>query len=98
MVPLAVLFILIISVPGFYFETRLGTRGIKHDIPTSCCFSYIRRQLPYRSVLGFYETSSLCHTPAIVFLTRKGEQICANPQSMWVRKYIFLLKQKIRTE
>ncbi|XP_044532128.1 C-C motif chemokine 4 homolog [Gracilinanus agilis] len=93
MVPLAVLFILIISVPGL-----LGTRENGADIPTSCCFSYIHRQLPYRFVADFYETSSLCHTPAIVFLTHKGHQICANPQNEWVQEYILLLEQKMRTE
>ncbi|XP_056675417.1 C-C motif chemokine 4-like [Monodelphis domestica] len=98
MVPLAILFILIISVPGFCFESKFGTKGLGYDIPTSCCHSYTHHRLPYHLIVDFYETSSLCLKPAIVFLTSKGRQICANPKYEWVQRYILLLKQKIRTE
>uniref|UniRef100_K7E609 C-C motif chemokine 5 n=1 Tax=Monodelphis domestica TaxID=13616 RepID=K7E609_MONDO len=75
-----------------------GTKGLGYDIPTSCCHSYTHHRLPYHLIVDFYETSSLCLKPAIVFLTSKGRQICANPKYEWVQRYILLLKQKIRTE
>ncbi|XP_027717410.1 C-C motif chemokine 4 homolog [Vombatus ursinus] len=95
MVSLTVFFILIILIPGFCFETEMFA---KHDIPNACCHTYARRQIPYRLVVDFYETSSLCPKPGVIFLTNKGHQICANPRSEWVQSYIFSLKQKKKTE
>nr|XP_020861365.1 C-C motif chemokine 3-like [Phascolarctos cinereus] len=95
MVSLAVLFILIIPVPGFCFETE---QSVKYDIPNACCHAYVRRQIPYSLVVDFYETSSHCLKPGIIFLTNKDHQVCANPRSEWVQLYIFSLKQKKKTE
>ncbi|XP_036124755.1 C-C motif chemokine 4 [Molossus molossus] len=58
------------------------------DPPTACCFSYILRKLPRDFVVDYYETSSLCSQPAVVFQTKKGRQICANPSESWVQEYI----------
>ncbi|CAK6438256.1 unnamed protein product [Pipistrellus nathusii] len=58
------------------------------DPPTSCCFSYIQRKVPWNFVEDYYETSSLCSQPAVVFQTKKGKQICANPSESWVQEYI----------
>ncbi|XP_043824820.1 C-C motif chemokine 3-like [Dromiciops gliroides] len=93
MVSLAVLSILIVSIPGFSFETE---KFVKH-IPNACCHSYTR-QIRYSLVMDFYETSSQCLKPGIIFLTNRGRQICANPRKEWVQVYMFSLKQKKKTE
>ncbi|XP_051848411.1 C-C motif chemokine 3-like isoform X1 [Antechinus flavipes] len=95
MISLAVFSILIISIPGFGFESE--TYG-RYDIPQSCCHSYSLRKIPYKIVTDFYETSSLCHKPGVIFITQKGFQICANPSNEWVQKYMFKLKQKKNIE
>ncbi|XP_036623816.1 C-C motif chemokine 3-like [Trichosurus vulpecula] len=95
MVSLAFLSILIISVTGFSFETKEFAR---YDIPNACCHFYAHRRIPYSLVVDFYETSSLCHKPGIIFLTHKGHEVCADPKSKWVQEYIFRLKQKQKTE
>ncbi|XP_075798403.1 C-C motif chemokine 4-like [Microtus pennsylvanicus] len=58
------------------------------DPPTSCCFSYTSSTLPRKFVTDYYETSSLCSKPAVVFLTRRGKQVCADPSLPWVNEYV----------
>uniref|UniRef100_A0A8C8TX98 C-C motif chemokine n=1 Tax=Peromyscus maniculatus bairdii TaxID=230844 RepID=A0A8C8TX98_PERMB len=58
------------------------------DRPIVCCFSYTARTLPRIFVTDYYETSSLCSKPAVVFLTRKGRQVCADPSLPWVNEYV----------
>nr|XP_027779553.1 C-C motif chemokine 4 [Marmota flaviventris] len=58
------------------------------DPPTACCFSYALRKLPRNFVIDYFETSSLCSQPAVVFQTKKGRQVCANPSESWVQEYM----------
>ncbi|XP_009998497.1 PREDICTED: C-C motif chemokine 4 homolog isoform X1 [Chaetura pelagica] len=58
------------------------------DPPTSCCFSYTSRQLPRSFVVEYYETNSQCSQPAVVFVTRKGREVCADPEQSWVQQYV----------
>lgn len=58
------------------------------DPPTACCFSYVPRKVPRNLVVDYFETSSLCSQPAVVFQTKRGKQICANPSEPWVEEYI----------
>ncbi|XP_051848413.1 C-C motif chemokine 3-like isoform X3 [Antechinus flavipes] len=85
MISLAVFSILIISIPGFGFESE--TYG-RYDIPQSCCHSYSLRKIPYKIVTDFYETSSLCHKPGVIFFTSNGHQHFANPCESWVWRYV----------
>ncbi|XP_042298146.1 C-C motif chemokine 4-like [Sceloporus undulatus] len=58
------------------------------DPPTSCCFSFTSRKIPRSHVADYYETNSRCSQPAIVFITRKKREICANPSERWVQEYV----------
>uniref|UniRef100_A0A8C3FSE8 C-C motif chemokine n=1 Tax=Chrysemys picta bellii TaxID=8478 RepID=A0A8C3FSE8_CHRPI len=58
------------------------------DPPTACCFSYTARQIPRSFVKDYYSTSSMCSQPGIVFTTRKGRELCANPSESWVQEYV----------
>uniref|UniRef100_A0A8D0BVG6 C-C motif chemokine n=1 Tax=Salvator merianae TaxID=96440 RepID=A0A8D0BVG6_SALMN len=62
------------------------------NTPTSCCFSYAKR-IPRSYVAEYYETSSQCSQPAVVFTTHKGRKICANPTDSWVQDYVKSLQQ-----
>ncbi|KAM5273451.1 C-C motif chemokine 3-like 1 [Ctenodactylus gundi] len=64
------------------------------DTPTACCFSYTTKLIPQKFIVGYYETSSLCSQPGVIFLTKKGREICADPREAWVQKYLTDLKQK----
>ncbi|NXP22748.1 CCL5 protein, partial [Scytalopus superciliaris] len=62
--------------------------------PTVCCFSYISRKLPQTHVKQYFYTSSLCPKPAVVFVTRKNLEVCANPDDKWVKEYVNKLEMK----
>ncbi|NXP11233.1 CCL4 protein, partial [Thinocorus orbignyianus] len=62
------------------------------DLPI-CCFSYTSQKLPRRLIQRLYSTSTSCTLPAIVFITKKGRQVCANPSDTWVQGYLQNLKQ-----
>ncbi|NWT64589.1 CCL3 protein, partial [Prunella himalayana] len=54
----------------------------------SCCFSSISRPIPRRMISSAYRTSSSCTVPAVVLVTRKGMEVCADPKARWVQKYL----------
>uniref|UniRef100_A0A2I3SR46 C-C motif chemokine n=1 Tax=Pan troglodytes TaxID=9598 RepID=A0A2I3SR46_PANTR len=58
------------------------------DTPTACCFSYISRQIPQNFIADYFETSSQCSKPGVIFLTKRGRQVCADPSEEWVQKYV----------
>ncbi|XP_009868105.1 PREDICTED: C-C motif chemokine 5 isoform X2 [Apaloderma vittatum] len=55
---------------------------------TLCCFNYSLRKLPQSHVKDYFYTSSLCPKPAVVFITRKKREVCANPEQEWVQQYV----------
>ncbi|XP_074119615.1 C-C motif chemokine 4-like [Sminthopsis crassicaudata] len=82
-VSVAALSILIVAFSSLASSAPMGS-----DPPTSCCFSYVRQQIQRKIVTDYYETSSLCSQPAVVFLTKRGRQVCANPTDAWVQSYV----------
>ncbi|XP_009643383.1 C-C motif chemokine 4 homolog isoform X1 [Egretta garzetta] len=70
------------------FCCQTSAAPIGSDPPTSCCFTYTSRQLPRSFVVEYYETNSLCSQPAVVFVTRKGREVCAKPDEDWVQQYV----------
>ncbi|XP_004608911.1 C-C motif chemokine 3-like [Sorex araneus] len=63
------------------------------DTPTACCFSYASRPVQRKFIVSYFETSSQCSKPGIIFQTKKGRQICANPSEAWVQDLINALEQ-----
>ncbi|KAK2525604.1 C-C motif chemokine 5, partial [Columba livia] len=59
---------------------------------TVCCFSYTSRKLPQSHVKDYFYTSSKCSQPAVVFITRKDREVCANPDARWVKEYVNALE------
>ncbi|XP_052051290.1 C-C motif chemokine 3-like [Apodemus sylvaticus] len=57
------------------------------DTPTACCF-YYSRQIQRKFITDYFETSSLCSQPGVIFLTKRNRQICADPKETWVQEYI----------
>ncbi|XP_008500147.1 C-C motif chemokine 4 homolog [Calypte anna] len=67
---------------------HISAAPLGSDPPTSCCFTYTSRQLPRSFVVEYYETNSQCPQPAVVFVTRRGRQVCADPEQSWVQQYV----------
>ncbi|XP_051853564.1 C-C motif chemokine 4-like [Antechinus flavipes] len=70
------------------FSSLASSIPMGSNTPTACCFSHVRQQIPRKFVIDYYKTSSLCSQPAVVFLTKKGREMCADPSDSWVQKYI----------
>ncbi|XP_006833687.1 PREDICTED: c-C motif chemokine 15 [Chrysochloris asiatica] len=49
--------------------------------PVECCYSYITRNIPCAFMTEYFDTSSWCPRPGIIFLTKRGKQICVDPNS-----------------
>ncbi|NXS24141.1 CCL5 protein, partial [Mystacornis crossleyi] len=60
---------------------------------SDCCLRYTQHKLPWRLVQRHYITSSSCALRAVVFVTKEGRQVCANPQNTWVQRYVQILEQ-----
>ncbi|NXP73727.1 CCL4 protein, partial [Ramphastos sulfuratus] len=86
----AALFVLLL-ITASCSQTLSGPAG--SDLPI-CCFSYTHHKLPRKLIRRYYSTSNSCTLPAIVFITKKGLQVCANPNDSWVRSYLEKVKQK----
>ncbi|NXO10596.1 CCL14 protein, partial [Oriolus oriolus] len=62
--------------------------------PSECCFGYVKGRLRVANLVGFYSTPRECFSSAIVFETKKGVKLCANPEDKWVERAIEELRKK----
>ncbi|XP_069470869.1 C-C motif chemokine 4-like [Ambystoma mexicanum] len=60
--------------------------------PTSCCFTYAPRKIPQDNVQDYFYTSSQCSKPAVIFVTKRGRELCADPEQTWVQSHINYLE------
>ncbi|XP_019588104.2 C-C motif chemokine 3 [Rhinolophus sinicus] len=67
-------------------------RDKTYIIPT-CCFSYMSQKIPRKFVVAYFKTSSQCSKHGVIFLTKKGRHLCANPSDAWVQEYISNMKE-----
>uniref|UniRef100_A0A8C8S6T8 C-C motif chemokine n=1 Tax=Pelusios castaneus TaxID=367368 RepID=A0A8C8S6T8_9SAUR len=75
------------------FCSQASSAPIGSDPPTACCFTYTSRKIPLHLLVDYYDTNSMCSQPAIVFVTKKGRELCANPKDEWVQEYVNHLEQ-----
>ncbi|KAM6076264.1 C-C motif chemokine 3-like [Chlamydotis macqueenii] len=93
-IPAAVLAALLLMAICSLAEARLSdsddvaTSQMPGTTPITCCFSYMQRPI-LRSLIKFaYMTSSQCATPAVILVTKKGREVCADPNASWVQAYL----------
>ncbi|KAG3269467.1 C-C motif chemokine 15 [Ictidomys tridecemlineatus] len=60
--------------------------------PADCCFSYITRSIRCTVMKTYHKTSSGCSQPAVIFITNKGQHVCANPNDPSVQECMKKLK------
>ncbi|XP_053424951.1 C-C motif chemokine 15 isoform X2 [Nycticebus coucang] len=65
-------------VANHQFEPPIIQHGFQR--PTDCCFSYTPRSIRCSFMEDYFVTSSGCSWPAVIFLTKKGKRVCANPR------------------
>ncbi|XP_067897493.1 C-C motif chemokine 20-like [Heterodontus francisci] len=64
--------------------------------PIDCCLSYSKKGLPQKLIAGYVRqfSNELCGINAVIFHTRKGRSICANPEDEWVKRIIIRFLKK----
>ncbi|NWV80275.1 CCL4 protein, partial [Dasyornis broadbenti] len=80
----------LLLIAASFSQTFSGPVG--PDLPV-CCFTYTQHKLPWKLIQRHYITGTNCPQEAIVFVTKKGRQVCANPNDTWVRSYLRILEQ-----
>ncbi|XP_072501049.1 C-C motif chemokine 3-like 1 [Notamacropus eugenii] len=51
----------------------------------TCCFDFTSKRIPSKLVVSYGTTSSRCAKEGVIFITRQGHNICANPKEQWVQ-------------
>ncbi|XP_049717206.1 C-C motif chemokine 23-like [Elephas maximus indicus] len=70
---------------------RLHTHQGFHR-PSDCCVTYTTRNIRCVFMDHYFETSSGCSQPGVIFVTKKGQRVCANPLSKHVQDCMNNLK------
>uniref|UniRef100_A0A8C0GCZ4 C-C motif chemokine n=1 Tax=Chelonoidis abingdonii TaxID=106734 RepID=A0A8C0GCZ4_CHEAB len=79
--------VLLIAALCSQAHSQLG-KSYGVNTPTSCCFSYVSKPIPRSHVVKYRHTSSKCSLPAVIFTTKKGREVCSDPNARWVQEYI----------
>ncbi|XP_075850489.1 C-C motif chemokine 15-like [Microcebus murinus] len=72
--------------------TRPMIRGFHR--PADCCLSYTSRSIRCVFMRDYFVTSSSCSQPGVIFYTKKGQRVCANPRDSQVQDCMTNLKLK----
>ncbi|XP_059990762.1 C-C motif chemokine 15 isoform X2 [Lagenorhynchus albirostris] len=83
-------------MPNLKNKYFMSHRGFHR--PTDCCTSYI--QVKFRCVFmkDYVETTSACSRPAVIFITKREQRVCANPKDENVQKCMLDLKLRSVTK
>ncbi|KAI5625341.1 C-C motif chemokine 3-like, partial [Silurus asotus] len=62
-----------------------------------CCFEFHKKPVRAANIVSVGETRSDCTLPGVIFTTKKGFRLCADPEYDWVKQIISQteIKEKI---
>ncbi|MBN3326756.1 CCL20 protein, partial [Atractosteus spatula] len=85
---------LILSVTIVLAVLMTLTSVAESQSPVSCCVSYSEKPIPLKIIKDYriQDTKEYCNINAVLFLTVRGRQICANPKDKWVMTAIQKIK------
>ncbi|XP_041950368.1 C-C motif chemokine 4 homolog [Alosa sapidissima] len=53
--------------------------------PDKCCFNYYGKTIPVRAIKEYKVTHPSCPKRAVILITMKGKELCANPEAKQVQ-------------
>ncbi|KAL7862711.1 hypothetical protein SRHO_G00116950 [Serrasalmus rhombeus] len=92
---MAALRLLLLSAVVVLLSAVTFSEGMRYgSAPKTCCFDFTRQPVKLSLVKAYSFTSQQCSKQAVLFMTRKGRQVCARPTDTWVQEYIKVLNSK----
>ncbi|XP_042637857.1 C-C motif chemokine 15 [Orycteropus afer afer] len=76
------------------FRQPIHEQGVYQ--PSECCTSYVSRNIRCLLMENYFETSSRCSRPGVIFTTKRGQHVCANPFNKHVQDCMNNLKPGLR--
>ncbi|KAM5307343.1 C-C motif chemokine 15-like [Glossophaga mutica] len=73
-------------------QSMVGQGGVHH--PSDCCLSYTPRNIRCVFMESYYETSGVCSRSAVIFTTRRGQEVCVHPNANGVQDCMRTLASK----
>ncbi|XP_061101964.1 C-C motif chemokine 3-like 1 [Conger conger] len=61
----------------------------------TCCPSTQKAKIPLKQIVSYYNTSSSCALPALVFVTKLGKHWCVNPADGWVKSHAAAVDRRL---
>ncbi|XP_037607054.1 monocyte chemotactic protein 1B-like isoform X5 [Sebastes umbrosus] len=77
--------ILVISTLLF---SSLAVRAHQGYAPDKCCATFISSRLRTNNVMSYKYTDSSCPMKGVIFKMINGNEVCADPSALWVKKLI----------
>ncbi|XP_004688081.1 PREDICTED: C-C motif chemokine 26 [Condylura cristata] len=75
-------------------SVHLGASTRGSEVAKFCCFQFSNRIIPWKKVQMYEFTKVSCSRKAVIFTTKRGLKVCAQPEEKWVQKYISLLQSQ----
>ncbi|KAM5215975.1 C-C motif chemokine 15 isoform 1-T1 [Hipposideros larvatus] len=63
--------------------------------PADCCSSYSSRKIRCVFMESYFETTISCSRPAVIFITKKGQKVCADPRDEGVQNCTMKLRHTL---
>nr|KAF6455175.1 C-C motif chemokine ligand 16 [Rousettus aegyptiacus] len=86
-VSVAALFLLILILTMTSAFCRQAKSPESVNLSHTCCLKYHEKIIPRKLLMGHRKALG-CYLPAIIFVTKKNREVCANPNEKWVQDYI----------
>uniref|UniRef100_A0A8C8RCQ5 C-C motif chemokine n=1 Tax=Pelusios castaneus TaxID=367368 RepID=A0A8C8RCQ5_9SAUR len=88
--------LILASLIGLLVLYLSGTSEAQNN--QDCCLSYSKVRLPRGVIRGYTEqlSTEVCDINAIIFHTKNGLKVCANPEQRWVKRHLLLLSDKLK--
>ncbi|CAK6438030.1 unnamed protein product [Pipistrellus nathusii] len=64
------------------------TESLGFHRPSDCCPGYTSRKIRCNNMKSYYLTTSGCAQPGVIFTTKAGKSVCANPNNPEVQECI----------
>ncbi|XP_043921032.1 C-C motif chemokine 4-like [Protopterus annectens] len=92
MMKMITLLVVALMIAIYCSETLAAPASL--DSPTECCFMHTNKHLPRNLIADYKNTSRKCPLPAIILVTQKGNEVCADPEEKWVQTAMKALDEK----